>query len=366
MVFLSTEQSHSPGKKYKKTVAVSDLHPGMTIAEPVMNAYGAVVAWEDTELGFPLIGRLVAMGVAAIRVYSEIEEIFEVDEPWLVEMPAEIFAQDYDESKQAFRKIFDGISIGRPVTKEQIDPIIDKILKNRENNSLMVDCIMEVRSIDEYTYHHCINVSMIAMMLGRWLRVPERDIPNLIRAGLLHDVGKSKVPDAILNKPFALTAVEFAEMKRHPEYGYQIVKEMKNIDPEVGLAVLMHHERENGSGYPLGIMADKISLFAKILAVSDIFDAMTANRVYRPHEPVFHVFNLMQNNSFGMMDPVILKIFLQNITYYYNGKHVLLSDGRQGEIVFMNQHDFARPVVKVQDSFIDLSRDKQCTIVDFV
>ena len=129
---------------------------------------------------------------------------------------------------------------------------------------------------------------------------------------------------------------------------------------------MTHHEKMDGSGYPLGLTGDKINQIARIVAVADIFDAMTANRVYKYKDTPFKVFELMQHNSFGVLDPLVLNAFLSNMTHYYIGSKVRLSTGETAEVVFMNRLDFSRPVVMVGDRFIDLAVTKSVSIVEFL
>ncbi len=354
-------------KRSKIRITVDALREGMVIAEPVMNSYGAVVAWQDTPLDAALIHRLRIMGIPWLLVYiTEDVQAFspEARAQWERAVAVEAFQRSYEEESAAFKDVFLSISEGGQLELEKTDAIVGSVLAMQNDASQIVDCVMQVRSIDEYTYHHCVNVSMLAMMIGRWMRMPEQDLPALVRAGLLHDVGKGRVPLAILNKPGSLDEGERAEMKRHAEYGYQILRQTPGVSPEVAVAVLTHHEREDGSGYPLGLMADKLSLHAKILAIADVFDAMTANRTYRRHEPVFRVFDLMQNGSFGQLDPIVLEVFLTNITHYYVGRKVKLSDESVGEVIFMNRMNFSRPVLQTDRGFVDLMADRGLSIVD--
>ena len=359
-------QSGYNNRNIKINMATESLVPGLIIAESVMNSYGAVVAWQDTELSTALISGLAALGIKSVLVYKEdiLVENEQVQKDWLIEMKNDVFERKYENDKDHFKELFLNISSGGTLTKDDTDPIIKNILEVKKENSLIVDSIMEIRAFDEYTYYHSLNVAMLAMMIGRWMRLSEPDIHELVRAGLLHDIGKGLVQNSILNKPGSLLPHEMVEMKRHSEYGYQLVKKIREIPDKVAVAVLTHHERDDGSGYPLKLRADKLTGIAKILAIADVFDAMTSNRVYRSHEPVFNVFDLMQNRSFGQLDPIVLEIFLKNITHYYIGKRVRLTNGKIGDIVFMNNHHFSRPVVNLDNEFIDLMLDKTVKIDD--
>jgi putative nucleotidyltransferase with HDIG domain len=258
------------------------------------------------------------------------------------------------------------IFTGKPLSTEAAHEIVDTLVQKSEANRNIINAIMQVRSIDEYTYYHCMNVSMLAMMIARWMNLDEKTVRDCTEAGLLHDIGKAKVPVEILNKPGKLTDEEFQEMKRHSEYGYMMVCERHDIDHQVAISILTHHEKEDGSGYPLGLTGDKLNLISKIITVADIFDAMTANRTYKYKDTPFKVFELMQHNSFGVLNPQVLNAFLSNITHYYIGAKVKLNTGEIGEVIFMNRLDFSRPVVKVDENYIDTAVSKTHRIVEFL
>lgn len=207
---------------------------------------------------------------------------------------------------------------------------------------------------------------MLAMLIGKWLRLRPEDTHLLVQAGLLHDIGKSRIPVAVINKPDRLTDEEYAEIKKHSEYGYYLIQYMTGIDRRVQEAVLHHHEREDGSGYPLGLKGDQIPMFAKIVAVADTFDAMTADRSYKTKNTPFQVFQLMQNDCFGYLDTIVLNTFLSNISHYYIGNKVRLNDGRIAEIVYINSQQYGKPVIKIGDEYVDLMVAKNVKIVELL
>jgi hypothetical protein len=168
------------------------------------------------------------------------------------------------------------------------------------------------------------------------------------------------------NIPGKLSDEELDEMKKHSEYGYYIVQYMEGIDRRVQEAILYHHEREDGSGYPIGLKGEQIPLFAKVLAIADTFDAMTADRAYKMKNTPFEVFQLMQNDCFGYLDTIILNTFLSNISHYYIGSKVRLNDGRIAEIVYINSQQYGKPVIKIGDEYIDLMAAKGLKIEELI
>jgi len=235
----------------------------------------------------------------------------------------------------------------RAMSKEILDNLIDygSILKSITNS----------RNIDEYLIRHCVNVALLCSMLGKWLNLPNKDITLLTYAGFLHDIGKTKVNPTILNKASKLTKSEFEEIKKHPVYSYELIKNIPYLDKSVSLGILMHHERIDGSGYPLGLKEDKISTFAKIIGIADMFDAMTSDRVYSTKQNPFKVLEIMQHDCMGLLDYNYLTIFIKQMANYYTGEMVKLNNGSIGKIIKIDINNISRPLISIDENFIDLS-----------
>jgi putative nucleotidyltransferase with HDIG domain len=223
-----------------------------------------------------------------------------------------------------------------------------------------------MREADEYTYTHSVNVSLLSMLIGKWLKLDYYSIKSLVSAGLLHDIGKGKISPDILNKPGALTDDEFEEIKKHPAYGYQIAEKIPEVSDDILKAILMHHEREDGSGYPLGLKSEQIHDFAKIVAVADVYDAMTSNRAYRTMICPFDVIESIEKDNFGTLDHRVVSVFLKNIASYYMGDFVKLSNGDIGEIVYINPFNISKPIIRAANSYIDLSNEKKLKILELI
>lgn len=220
----------------------------------------------------------------------------------------------------------------------------------------------QLQSADDYTYRHNIGVGVIATLLGKWLSLSEEDLTALTIAATLHDIGKTKIPTEILNKPGKLTKAEYETVKKHTVYGYEILKNTEGVSHKISLVALQHHEREDGRGYPLGLKGSKISYFSKIVAVADVFHAMSSNRVYHDATPFYQVIRQMNEDMYGKLDPTILMPFLQQIMNALIGHQVLLTDGRIGMIKFINPYDLLNPLVEVSNTIIDLSVQKSIQI----
>ena len=160
-------------------------------------------------------------------------------------------------------------------------------------------------------------------------------------------------------KPGRLTPEEFEEVKRHTIYGYEMLENVKGATGNIKYSVLMHHEKIDGSGYPTGASEDAIPLFPKIIAIADIYDAMTSNRAYRSRMCPFEVIKSFEMQSFGKLDTKTLTIFMKNIANSYLGDFIELNTGEICEIVFINPVRVGQPIVRFGNEFIDLSRDNR-------
>lgn len=218
-----------------------------------------------------------------------------------------------------------------------------------------------MQNYDDSTFHHSLNVALICNIFADWLKLSEDDKNLLTTCGLFHDIGKMLIPDAILKKPGKLTKDEFDIIKTHPAKGYQLLKK-QNMDIHVQYAALMHHEKCDGSGYPLGLQANQLDWCAQIVTIADIYEAMTATRVYRGPISPFKVINMFEEDGLKKYNPKYLLTFLEHVVNSYMNCKVKLSNGEEGDIVFINKVRLSKPMVKTKDNFIDLSKQPDVNI----
>lgn len=214
----------------------------------------------------------------------------------------------------------------------------------------------------DYLYHKSIAVALTSHLLGQWSGQPAKEGMQIALAGLLHDIGKTRVDEDIVNKQGALTDSERAEMNRHAHYAYDILRHAPGLNEGVKLGVLQHHERVDGSGYPLGVSGEKIHPYAKIVAVADMFHAMTLNRGYKRAASPYVVLEQLKEDSFGKLDPQLVSTFIQKVTHFQQGSAVQLNDGRVGKIVFTEERHPTRPWVSVDGQIVHLSEERQLWI----
>ncbi len=242
--------------------------------------------------------------------------------------------------------------------------ITDDLMKAINNNDALAVDISALKVSDEYTFKHSVDVATMAMIVAKKHGLSESDVYEIGISGLLHDVGKSKIPNEVLNKAGKLTDDEFAMMKQHSLFGYGILKEKDDLSNQIKMGVLQHHEKMNARGYPMSVGADSINLFARIISVADIYDALVTERPYKkPFSPRDAVEMIMSMTD--ELDINVMKSFLESVILYPVGTDVELSTGELARVVANNPQYVLRPkVVGIQSGkTYDLADIKNASIV---
>ncbi|MNN31884.1 Cyclic di-GMP phosphodiesterase response regulator RpfG [compost metagenome] len=270
--------------------------------------------------------------------------------------------ESVSKSKEIFRYINFSHKVPLLEINQEILPAIQDVSKHPD----IFELFEIVRAKDDYTYQHNIGVGVLSTLIGRWMNLEASELSELSLAAALHDVGKVKIPSEILNKPGKLTDVEYELIKKHTVYGYELLKETSGSTPTVANVALQHHERDDGGGYPLGLKKNDIDLFSSIVAVADIFHAMSSQRPY--HEPLsFHeIITQMEHGRFGKLNPYIVSLFIENIMQRTVGQQVILTDGRKGEVVLLNPHRINTPLIMIGEQFVDLSKEEGLRIREII
>ena len=240
-------------------------------------------------------------------------------------------------------------------------------LYHGKTNLEILDLLHTIRAVDDSVYAHSLNVALVSRTIGRWLRLSKEDLNMLTLAGLLHDIGKLTIPEEVLNKQGKLTDEEFDMIRQHPLTGNRLLKNIPGIDRRILAATLQHHERSDGSGYPRHLQQDEIDDFAAIVAIADVYDAMTAARTYRAPLCAFQVIESFERDGFQKYNPKFILQFLDHIASAYQNGRVVLSDGRSCRVVYINHRALSKPMIQFDDgSVIDLSRQKELHITSIL
>lgn len=226
----------------------------------------------------------------------------------------------------------------------------------------MLSCVNIIRDSGKYGYIHSLNVALIAIVIGRWKEYSDHELENLALAGLLHDIGKIHNDSEVDENMFGLKEGMRSQLKnrlsykRHPIVGYEKLVGYNELDIEVLKAVLTHHERCDGSGFPLSLKEDQISELAKIIGLADEYEKLRQNR------HIFEVIKELRSTQVGCFDTDLLINFCSNIMNYYIGTHVLLSTGEIAEVDQIQPQAIYRPIVKTRNKLIDLYAQSQIKI----
>lgn len=231
---------------------------------------------------------------------------------------------------------------------KKVDGIADDIMKDISgDSSFLGNQMIALQNYDDYTYKHCLRVAMLSASVCAELGLSDAETKECVVAGLLHDIGKSNIDHDIIIKPGKLTDKEFEEIKRHPLIGYNILKNGGHYSSNILSGVLFHQEKYDGSGYPTGLAGEKIPLIARIMAVCDVFDALTSNRPYRVPWSVAETEEYILGSCGTHFDLEVTQAFLRAFNPYPVGTMVQLSDGRHG-VVIRHSENVLRPTVRIQ------------------
>lgn len=347
-------------------ISIADAKPGQIIEHDIFSPKGQLIAKGGATLNGQLILHMKFYNIHTLDIVDgemteeQADEFVKDTLIYRIKHSQEFqaFKANYDNQVENISSVLsDFVQRQVPLNEHELVNDTKKLFAENATGITMMNMLLSMREIDDLTYAHSVNVAITSRVLGGWLGFSEEDLDVLTLAGLLHDVGKCAVPNNILQKPASLTTEEYEVMKKHPVLGYDLLY-TEDIDMRIKLAALQHHERCDGSGYPYGTKQSQLEPFSMIVSIADVYDAMTADRVYRDGICPFDVIAEFQQNSFTLFHPQYIMIFLSRIADSYVNAGVILSDGSRGKILMTNSNALTRPLVQLDSGvFIDL-RDR--------
>lgn len=407
-------------------IPIRKLTAGMVLADDVTTRHGQVVARKGTTLTDPVIARLsfYRIDFAFIEEDGEPEEL----RPLVAPMPAELhtesvtplpedptppsrvvstpapkpevkltpkdsprsfvtdnktipysqkirstpeyqkFQLDYSRNIALMRSVFESI-VKKGETKIDFAHILSEVqsLFASKTTLDLFEILHTMTALDDAVYVHSLNVALIARGLGKWMNLDRSKLDTLTLAGYFHDIGKIVIPPDILNKTGKLTDEEFQMIRQHPLEGRKLLKPIEGIDGRILAATLQHHERFDGSGYPRGLAGDEIDTTAAIVAVADVYDAMTATRAYRAPKCAFQVISDFEEDGLSKYDPKVIMTFIKRMAAAYQNARVILNDGSRCKVIYLNPQRMSRPMVEFDDGkILDLSTSTGLSITSII
>jgi putative nucleotidyltransferase with HDIG domain len=359
-------------RKYMRT---RQLQPGMKIDQSIVDRLGRNLVTRGSILDEYVIQSMLKMGVMNVYIQTgeaDPEDIEKMITPMAREKIEKLRTDDRSKvtlSDSVRERVSQGIQYMYNNTDSEdfanaSNSITNDLMAAIDNTDAIAIDISALKTSDEYTFKHSVDVATIAMILAKQQGLSKQQVYDIGVAGLLHDVGKTKVPLEILNKPGRLDDSEFAIMKQHSVFGYRMIKERGEFNEEICLAVLQHHEKINGKGYPVGFTSDKITPYARLLSVADIYDALVTERPYKKafsqRDAVEMIMSMTEE-----LDIDAMHTFLESMILYPVDSVVELSNGELAKVVKNNPHYILRPTVVgiTSGKVYNLGEDMACNSI---
>lgn len=374
-----TNPIKEPAESYRTLQSLDELKPGMIIAEDVLNKNGHVL----------IAAGFVVDNAAKLKQFLTLHKVDRVritvrkkQYPVQTKKPTPIthqtpdytareearlqkkrqietkeFQERYQQHREAIKTDFQRMVKGEDVTRESLEKQVIEILKSYDGIVNVFQLIETIKKDHRDLYAHYYQVTIISHSIGTWLELNAQQMKELTLSALLHDLGKEQLSPELILKQTELTNDEELEYQKHVVIGYDLAKKYDFINHNMLQAILLHHERVDGSGYPLGIKQEKIPLMARIIAIADVYNMLTSPDKNGNRKTPFEAVRILESEYMNQLDPRILYIFLNRIGNCFIGQRIKLNDGRLGEVIFIPRIHIYRPIIKLKptNQLLDLS-----------
>lgn len=338
------------------------LRQGNVLERDVYLSFGSLYIPKNTVLTQTMIDKMLKIGIEGAFISvgdNEAEEEY---------ISPEAFMKSYNRAKQNLIRVNKKLINGEKTAISEVNKIVDEILTVVLNNKDILKNMSCIKSMDDYTYNHMLNVSILSALAAKWLGYSEERIKTYAIAGLLHDIGKLSLPICILKKPASLTKGEFEIVKKHPISSYEICKSIEDLNEEVLGSVIAHHERLNGTGYPFSLRDKQIPHVAKVVEVMDSYDAITSDRPYKKKRTPFYALKLLRDSSCEQLDGGVVHVTIKRMSDFLIGDYVRLNNGEKCKVISIPSEKPDRPLVVSENNryTYDLTVEKGLYIIDVV
>lgn len=321
-----------------KYISIDQIVDGMRLVQDVVTSEGELLLFKDLVLRKHFIPGLRQKGVKKILVLDVEEQeraSFELLSP-------RTKLKAIDIAKMLFNKVKFGRLLNSDVLTTFVGEMVDELLSQEQ----LLICLQRMGTVEDYLIEHSINTTIVSTVVGIRSGFPREKLLALAKGAFLHDIGKTKVPETILHKPGPLTTAEFNTVRQHPQFGYNVIREMTDCTIQTAVVSLQHHEKYCGDGYPSQLSRSQIHDFSRIVAIADVYDALTTDRCYRPGLVPDKAIGLMQKERGMHFDPYLYDIFAGQVVLYPVGTFVELSDGSIGNVVSLTD-DMHKPDINL-------------------
>jgi putative nucleotidyltransferase with HDIG domain len=325
-----------------------ELEPGNEVKEDIFNRDGSLLVSRGTIINYEIASKLkkhdINFGAAVEEAASSIQSTPLIEE------------EKMQTSIRAVQNVFESVmqrdvgGVKANIPEDQlalVGEVIADLMAILMRSEDLLYTVTNLMASDDYTYRHSVNVCILSIMTANAMGYSDGEIRDIALGSLLHDIGKANVKYGLIQKPSPLTESEKEEMMKHSEYGYELIKDIEIIPYSVKQIVRFHHEKLDGSGYPLGLKKMEIPEYVRIVTLCDMFDAMTANRSYRKRMPVHLALEVLMRDAVYKIDAGVYRKMTSTVCIFPPGQGVLLSDGRVGIVSAYRIHSPSRPKVKL-------------------
>ena len=348
-----------------KELYLKDLQPGMMIARDVYNPNNyRIMLQQGSILTETSIAHLESHGIFKVfvedkKVETKIEGMDAPEETYSEKLKNQpdflAFKAAYEDCVEVFQeRVESSLEDPKALRLDELKDSVIKIIEMCAVGNGVLSMMMNMREYDDCVFAHSVNVALLCSLMSKWLRYDRAKTETATMCGLLHDIGKLRMPHELLNQKTPLTSAELIRLKKHPIEGYELLKSIE-VDAHVRNAALMHHERIDGSGYPLHLSGVQIDEFARMVAIADVFDAMTSARPNRKPISPFKAMERLEQDGYDKYDVEYLLMFLESTSESFLQNSCVLSDGRIGDIVFINRDRVSRPIVQTSEGYVNLA-----------
>jgi len=325
-------------------LAIDSVRPGQYLGHTLYGETGNVLLRKGVQLNESFISKLATRGYRSLYVFENLEDEVEISDI--------VSSRVRNNAVTLLRRTFDNIAEEKPPhtwadSIQRMDQLAQQILTDLEHSETLKADLINLKCVNEYTLEHSINVGVMSGYVGLHAGLNMKQVRDVIKAGIYHDIGKTFVENSILNKPASLTDQEMVEIRKHPENGFKLLMNQLNISPIIGIGSYLHHERWDGTGYPNGMRGEQIHLYGRIVAVIDVFDAMTSDRLYHRARSNCEVLEYINSKSGICFDPELVGILNDKVYPYPTGSLVRLKNGFVAVVLTNSPEKPDRPIVRI-------------------